>query len=1349
TVSHSDYLKASVNATALSADEPLDVVLKDITGTIVDIDLSYTAAVADGGEVVTEEGYSQPENITYTVYDETHGKELTDISSQYPILVLLGDELAGGTRLRITATSITGDFMPITTTCTVGSDARATAIFGIKEMGRLKATFEMTDNTQVMGVLYDGDGQLVGWSQYQDTELTATHLKDGSYTLVTMGYSELFTSVSSLDNLLSLNGMDEQQMVMNEVTIRSGHITEVTNHSIPVLDEDRFRYTSDATNVSVNKSEVTVGSYVTVRAELGFKPVYVDALSKVRLQFDIPEGCEYVDGSMMVGNHTAACEQEDRRITVLIEDLNDAVRFCVVPTQGGLHEISAGTRFHVNGVTTIQPIGAVCFSAEDLTINVPETTGRRLLPVTGMAVPLSQVEIFDGGVSIGQTTAIGTGYFSVMCPLDGPYNLTKHDIYAVVTTPEGLQMQSETKTVTVNRGHLTPVVTMQFIGTQYEHEKVNFVFDFRTNEVNPKGIKVSWLGEFNLDFRADFYDENDMLVNDTTAIKDVTLHVMFERRNVESYPLSYNEHYKCWYLQLDKNWSNLPVNVDLDYTLTTAGAVADREMLDDMVKDMEDLMEEGRQAMKSIYEAFDDSYPIEHIDEINELASILQMETQDASAVQREEQLVRAIVGDDVMDAALQREQAKGDEFVVRESDSASIDALLAELDDAIIELTQAHRELRDSLLSTMSIFYLPDTTAFHKTNEDITAVMHFDGKYQQYEVKHLNHIDSSELLAQGYQEMPMSDGSSVYRLVIDSLTCFIDSKTLTQYSVLTLDEVEGHARYVKMREDEKPDINPVTGVLKLFPVGCVDKFADFGDKIKDEAKSIQEMAKNGINMDTFLGLVGTTCNTIDSAIEILKCLYDWGRGELGELIDVVFAKKVEKATANLAKAQDKVTKLGEQIAAEEAKKMTNLTSITRHTDEIARLNGELATAVTQAEKDRLLGMIGARQDCISNLNNAIAKNTQEISKLNGKMPGLQSKLGNARRAIGKVRADKVNVANKVDQQLPKKFGLQEKLANNKFFQWLSNPPVSLLLKAIPFGITCWNATSDVMKWIKLRNKVLDKMPCDGNETEAARLLHDCESKLGVHICTNIVTVAGEGVSLAASTVPTVPLVDVKWWAARFLDLFNFVWSVWQPSASENDRNAIQGRLDALKCGKKKPNPEHPGDPDWEDDNPGYVIDQGTLDAYVAMSYICGPGVWVFSPLWFVRDPSGFVYEAVNSNRVEGVTTTCYYKETKEDIYGDLHDEAVLWDAENYAQENPLFTDADGRYQWDVPTGLWQVKYEKQGYETTYSDWLPVPPPQLEVNVGITQMKQPNVQKVKACEDGIDIAFDKYMRPNT
>ena len=130
-------------------------------------------------------------------------------------------------------------------------------------------------------------------------------------------------------------------------------------------------------------------------------------------------------------------------------------------------------------------------------------------------------------------------------------------------------------------------------------------------------------------------------------------------------------------------------------------------------------------------------------------------------------------------------------------------------------------------------------------------------------------------------------------------------------------------------------------------------------------------------------------------------------------------------------------------------------------------------------------------------------------------------------------------------------------------------------------------------------------------------------------------------------------------------------------------------------------------------------------------------------------DPSGYVYEGVSSNRLQGVTATCYYKEFVKDMYDDIHEVVVLWDAAEYSQENPLFTDENGMYRWDVPQGLWQVKFEKEGYQTTYSEWLPVPPPQLEVNIAMVQNVQPEVTSAKAYEDGVEINFSKYMKPAT
>ena len=129
-------------------------------------------------------------------------------------------------------------------------------------------------------------------------------------------------------------------------------------------------------------------------------------------------------------------------------------------------------------------------------------------------------------------------------------------------------------------------------------------------------------------------------------------------------------------------------------------------------------------------------------------------------------------------------------------------------------------------------------------------------------------------------------------------------------------------------------------------------------------------------------------------------------------------------------------------------------------------------------------------------------------------------------------------------------------------------------------------------------------------------------------------------------------------------------------------------------------------------------------------------------------DPAGFVYEGVEDNRVEGVTATIFYKDSVTNEFGERAELEIMWDASEYDQENPLYTDENGFYQWFVPQGLWQVRFEKEGYEPTQSEWLPVPPPQLEVNIPIVQLRQPEVINAIAHKDAIDISFNKYMTPS-
>ena len=144
--------------------------------------------------------------------------------------------------------------------------------------------------------------------------------------------------------------------------------------------------------------------------------------------------------------------------------------------------------------------------------------------------------------------------------------------------------------------------------------------------------------------------------------------------------------------------------------------------------------------------------------------------------------------------------------------------------------------------------------------------------------------------------------------------------------------------------------------------------------------------------------------------------------------------------------------------------------------------------------------------------------------------------------------------------------------------------------------------------------------------------------------------------------------------------------------------------------------------------------------------------------LHMVVDPSGYVYEGVTTNRVEGVTTTAYWipEDPENPNFWDtaptaeVTDDGVLcWNAADYNQINPLTTDSQGRYAWDVPAGWWKVAYEKTGYETVCSDWLPVPPPQLEVNIPLVSTEAPELEAVEAENGTVLVTFTQYMDPET
>ena len=128
-------------------------------------------------------------------------------------------------------------------------------------------------------------------------------------------------------------------------------------------------------------------------------------------------------------------------------------------------------------------------------------------------------------------------------------------------------------------------------------------------------------------------------------------------------------------------------------------------------------------------------------------------------------------------------------------------------------------------------------------------------------------------------------------------------------------------------------------------------------------------------------------------------------------------------------------------------------------------------------------------------------------------------------------------------------------------------------------------------------------------------------------------------------------------------------------------------------------------------------------------------------PTW-IMDPSGYVFEAVKNNRVEGIKATVQTGDN--DYWYDWNDEILIASD----QENPQFTDKDGKYGWDVPIGNWRVMFEDSinKYQTALSKSMTVPPAHMEVNIGLVSTESPAVKAMAVDSSSLEVEFENYMQ---
>lgn len=1263
-VSRTDTLPDSLQAVA-TAQLP-DVLLKPIQGARITTRYAYTSSVAQGVQPEVKDYYDDYQNVSYTIYNQTAQRAITHFNVQYPDIVLLED-VNEGDSLTITASSKTDAFMPVTTGGRITADLALTVEVPITQLGGIRAVYTTTENPTVLAILYDAQGNLLNRYTYPAADLTISGLKDGEYTLVTMGQSDFFNSVynlSQFDQAGLINGTD---YVANRVTVRSGLITPAKNAVVPYFDESKFYYTGANTSFTANKSSIVAGNYLTLTAKVDFKSVYRDNVSGVKLQFELPEGTNMVDGSLMIGSTVSYYQLNGRTITVPLDNshITDRVRFCVIPTQSGTFAPNASVAFRLKGKDMVQPIGSAQYAVQDVSIRVPERTRTREIVVSGVAQSRAEVAIYDGTELIGTTKALANGYWSANCLIASAYNLTDHNISAKIVTSNGMEMATETKTCTYDEQYTeVKSVAMSFY-TLGQNNTITWNFANNTTDAS----SYSFAGDALFTFVVAFTQP------DSTGINDVVVNVFTNNGKVVEVPCRYSAQQGKWVGSHNFDTSALPSNISVDYNFFSP-IVGSRTFIQDATAFVEADFNDTKEQVTQLKNELLNPETTAEETACSELETLLESEDIDADQLNA---LVSKVVGD--------AEPVEPSETYFDE-----LDTKLQEFEQeynqwfATLQTTGA-----DSLLNDFG--FNPDIIKAQVPQGDINASFENNGKQYTITTQTLATVDEAQLIAQHYAALQMSDSTKIYYLLADRGATFIDLANSKLYKI----EVTDAAADTKSR-----------------------KLDEFIEGVNDWTDCINTM----ITYTNKLVALGTGTNANDA-------LPKWRANaqltlDIKDALCCVYEKGLKAAYAKIVNALDKAkARVSGKIAARQKELGNTHQAIAFRKKLIKDLINENVNINYQiaqnADNTELIAQLTAKRE--ANIE-TVKLYKAEMRKLAQYAKKLEKQIGDFK-SMQKVAQKTYNLVKKPLDKLPKSpvkggsnLGKYAKVGGKLIGGF------GVFLELLTYYDDLDAANQDMNDWISLLDAIIKRIPCEGNE-KAAIALRDSIFADGCDLINNYKRILGA--EIGAIEVDFASLVSWEcppfelglWFASGILNGYAECSKYF---SIEQKFNTLKAQywiaIGNLKCGgkygkvNKRKEPTHPGV------NP-------------------------------IVDPSGYVYEGVSSNRLQGVTATCYYKETVEDMYGDLHENVVLWNAEDYAQQNPLFTDENGMYQWDVPQGLWQVRFEKDGYQPAQSEWLPVPPPQMDVNIGMVQNSQPEVVSARAYEDGVELQFSKYMDPAT
>lgn len=1206
--------------------------LRSSVGARIKLELTYTEAVKEGATPTEGVSYTDVDKLVFRVYNADKSRNYP-VSVQYPTIMVLDRDLKPEDVLLVAVAHSNGEIKPMEQTVTVGENARPEVKFDLKGKGGINVSYGETDNPQSVAMLFNADGKYLNRLTFDNNALTFKGLEAGNYIVLAMIRSEMLNACNTVGALTELGLKDGKDFITKQVTVADGILSEVEFKTVPSVDESLYSFTGANTSLTPNKSSITSGQYLTIRSILDFKPVYRNRVSNVKMEFVIPDGCTFVDQSMMKGSNKYGYTEEGNKVIVPMDSYySDQLRFCVIPTVSGQLEIVGNVVFDLDGQTITQPIGAAASTVKDFDFILPARTSYNEITATGTAPASSAVRIYQDGTLIGEGKASQGGAWQVNCTLLDTYNQKECPLQARITTPDNVELVSSVRNVVFDGFAIMIDRVTMLTGS----EEVVFDFNHKNNTQS-----YTWVDDRLFTFIVKLTD------NAPENLSGVRLFVKTLDGGEEAFDCYYSESRDAWLCVGNFTSATAPVNVAVAL-FQNGGLIFGRDR----------------------YNSYTEMETTESADAQKVVAEIAALKAEDA-AEQTEYENMTALVNDILVKIETEDKAARHT-AVNAMLEASGLETVSDEYDESLIgdeeEINRIIEENRKLLLpvqghdstelnnivsaweAVSADSGITDDTQIITSADGMTG--EFDGEKFTYNIIAASDIDMSLYDESQIRELAVDDGSKVKVITTDTELIIVDETQNKAWRILT------------------------ETVKESFMVNASgDKWAQLWEK----AKRIKEF-------------VDYLKDNLDAVVSKAEWVYDKAEQTIKTL-----TPKIDNLTESIRVCDNDIRQAEAQLLKMEK-----------------QFNGYI-------DKDK--------RDLLEKQYVEIEKRLKHLCDRKSTLKADLRKANLARSgAKGKALAFK-SVVDKATAILD-------------------------LVWRMGKAVYWFNEAQNVHnEWLAFIDTIL---PCEADNDKAMKLSGDASmadveitegynSAMGYMLGSGAMGIVSTGVGYLSGFVGN-PIAGI---AIKGLSIIGNVVSgmIYDHAVGVYRDTRMKSRSYMAKYIKERSYLKCRSDKDKDRfDDPNYTVPDGK-DDNGGDDYKTEAGNDAEKRV--AIDPAGFVYEGVPTNRVEGVQATAYYREETEDMYGDKHLEVRLWDAAEYAQENPLFTDVNGMYAWDVPPGEWQVKFEKEGYNTTYSEWLPVPPPQLEVNVEITQNAQPEVKEIHAYSEGVDIIFDKYMDPET